>query len=66
MSSMLQTHPTLTITNVTGTKTFHTTEELPMDMTTFENQFTVLTYLGRKGGGRVHVHFRLPQEVTIC
>jgi len=62
---MLQTHPHIIIYNVTSTKAYHKSDELPTDLTTFENQFTVLPYLGRNGGGRVHVHFCLPQNITL-
>jgi len=64
-SVLLAAYPSIKLTNVAGTKVFDTTEEIPTDNIQFEQQFQVSPHLGRTGGGKIHLHFRISKEYTI-
>jgi len=62
---MTQCYPDMPIINVSNNKTFTLALDIPTNLTQFENLFTVCPHLGRMGGGKVHIHFRLPVNITI-
>ena len=48
-----------------NTQAYLTEEDLPQETSLFETQFMVSPHLGRTGGGKIHIHFRLPTQFTI-
>jgi len=64
-TALQQCYPDTLIINVANNQQFLKAKDIPMDPIKFEQQFIVRPHLGRSGGGKVHIHFRLPEDITI-
>ena len=65
-TTLIENYPSINLTNVDGTSSYTKTDDLPSDIDTFEKHFQVSPHLGRSGGGKVHLHFRISTEITIA
>ena len=63
--ALQQADASINMYNVESTKAFTKPEDLPTDVTKFTQYFHVQPYLGRNGAGRIHIHFNLPDKITI-
>jgi len=66
LKAMKNVYPHITLYNMTGEQQFTKTEDIPTEVTRFENLFEVHPHLNRNGGGKIHVHFRITTSISLA